>query len=54
MPSWQSKLLKFIFRQQLRKLDRLNLRVWDDHTSVIAFREYCESNAARARLSAGV
>jgi epsilon-lactone hydrolase len=54
MASWQSEILKFIFRQRLRTLDRLNLRIWDEHTSVIAFREYCESGAAKAKMQAGV
>jgi epsilon-lactone hydrolase len=54
MANWQSGLLKFMFRQQLRKLDRLNLRVWDEHTSVQAFRAYCESSALKAKLMAGV
>ena len=54
MASWQSEVLKFLLRQRLRKLDRLNLRVWDDNTSVTAFREYCESGAAKAKIVAGV
>jgi epsilon-lactone hydrolase len=54
MASWQSGLLKFLFRQQVRKMERLNLRVWDEHTSVSAFREYCENGASRAKLQAGV
>jgi acetyl esterase/lipase len=54
MASWQSGLIKLLMRQQVRKLDRLNLSVWDEHTSVSAFRDYCENGAARAKLQAGV
>jgi len=54
MPSWQSILTKFMMRQQLRSMDRLNLRIWDERTSVMAFREYCEKSAARAKLVTGV
>jgi epsilon-lactone hydrolase len=54
MASWQSSLIKFMMRQQLRSMDRLNLRIWDEHTSVTGFREYCERGAARAKLAAGV
>jgi len=54
MASWQSRLIKFLMRRQLRSMDRLNLRIWDEHTSVTTFREYCERGAARAKLMAGV
>jgi acetyl esterase/lipase len=54
MASWQSSLIKFMMRQQSRKLDRLNLKVWNENTSVAAFREYCESSAMKAKLQAGV
>ncbi len=54
MASWQSGLMKFLMRQQAKKMEPLGLRVWDDHTSVQAFRQYCEAGAARARLYAGV
>jgi epsilon-lactone hydrolase len=54
MASWQSGFIKLLIRQQARKMDRLNLRVWNEHTSVSAFRDYCENGAARARLQAGV
>lgn len=54
MASWQSSLIKFMMRQQLRSMDRLHLRIWDEHTSVTAFREYCERGAARAKLMIGV
>ena len=54
MASWQSSLMKFMMRQQLRSMDRLNLRIWDEHTSITAFREYCERGAARAKLMTGV
>jgi acetyl esterase/lipase len=54
MESLQSRFTKMIFRSQLRTMEHLRLRVWDEHTSVIAWREYCENNAARAKLPAGV
>lgn len=54
MASWQSQLIKFIFRSQLKTMDRLNIRVWDENTSVTAWREYCENGAAKAKLPAGV
>jgi hypothetical protein len=54
MPSWQSILTKYMMRQQLRSMDRLNLRIWDERTSVMAFREYCEKGAASAKLVTGV
>lgn len=54
MASWQSSLIKFMMRQRLRSMDRLDLRIWDEHTSVQAFREYCENGAARAKLQADV
>jgi acetyl esterase/lipase len=54
MASWQSSLIKFMMRQQSRKMDRLNLRVWNETTSVAAFRDYCESSAARAKLLPGI
>jgi epsilon-lactone hydrolase len=54
MASWQSQFIKFIFRSQLRTMDRLNLRVWNENTSVLAWREYCENGAAKAKLPAGV
>ena len=54
MASWQSSLTKFMMRQQLRSMDRLNLRIWNEHTSVTAFREYCERGAAKAKLVGGV
>lgn len=54
MSSWQSKIIKFVMRQNLRTMDRLNIRVWDENTSVPAWREYCENGAAKAKLPAGV
>ena len=35
-------------------MDRLNIRVWDEDTSVITWREYCENGAAKAKMPAGV
>lgn len=37
MASWQSELIKFIFQQQSRKMERLNLKYWNEHTSVRPF-----------------
>ena len=54
MESLQSRFVKFIFRSQLKTMDRLNIRVWDEHTSVPVWREYCENSAAKAKLPAGV
>lgn len=54
MASWQSHFIKFVFRSRSGTLERLNLRVWDENTSVPAWREYCEAGAAKAKLPAGV
>lgn len=54
MESIQSRLVKILFRSQLKTMDRLNIRVWDEHTSVPVWREYCESSAAKAKLPSGV
>lgn len=54
MASWQSKLIKFIMRQSLSTMDKLNIRVWDEQTSVQVWRDYCEKGAAKAKLLPGV
>jgi acetyl esterase/lipase len=54
MESIQSRFVKFIFRSQLKTMDRLNIRVWDEHTSVPVWRDYCENSAAKAKLPAGI
>jgi acetyl esterase/lipase len=54
MASWQSEMIKFLFRMRSRKLESLNLRKWDENTSVETFRAYCESGAAKARMIDGV
>jgi hypothetical protein len=54
MESIQSRIIKIIFRSQLKTMDRLNIRVWDENTSVAVWREYCENSAAKAKLPAGV
>jgi acetyl esterase/lipase len=54
MESIQSRLIKFLFRSQLKTMDRLNIRIWDEHTSIPAWREYCENGAAKAPLPAGI
>lgn len=54
MASWQSKLIKLLMRQNLRTMDKLSIRVWNEHTSVQAWREYCENGAAKAKLLPGV
>ncbi len=54
MASWQSQFLKFLMRLNLRTMDRLNVKVWDEDTSVSVWRDYCENGAAKAKLPAGV
>jgi epsilon-lactone hydrolase len=54
MESIQRRIIKIIFRSQLQTMDRLNIRVWDENTSVAVWREYCENSAAKAKLPAGV
>jgi acetyl esterase/lipase len=54
MESWQSRLIKFFMRQNLRTMDKLNIRVWNESTSVQVWREYCENGAAKAKMPAGV
>jgi acetyl esterase/lipase len=54
MESIQSRFVKFIFWSQLKTMDRLNIRVWDENTSVPVWRDYCENSAAKAKLPAGV
>jgi epsilon-lactone hydrolase len=54
MESLQSRFVKLIFRSQLKTMDRLNIRVWDENTSVPVWRQYCENSAAKAKLPAGV
>lgn len=54
MASWQSKLIKLLMRQNLSTMDKLNIRVWDEHTSVQVWRDYCERGAAKAKLLPGV
>ena len=54
MASWQSQLIKFIMRQNLGKMDKLNIRIWDENTSVTTWRTYCEDGAARAKMLPGV
>jgi epsilon-lactone hydrolase len=54
MESIQSRVIKFIFRSQLKTMDRLNIRVWDEQTSVPIWREYCENSAAKAPLPVGI
>ena len=54
MESLQSKFIKFLMRQNLRTMDRLNIRFWDENTSVDTWREYCENGAAKAKMPAGV
>ncbi len=54
MESIQSRAIKFLFRSQIKTMDRLNIRVWDEHTSVPTWREYCENSAAKAKMPAEV
>lgn len=54
MESLQSKLIKFLMRQNLRTMDKLNIRVWDENTSVKVWRQYTEDGAAKAPMPKGV
>ena len=54
MESWQSKLIKFLMRQNLRTMDKLNIRVWNEQTSVSVWRQYTEDGAAKAPMPKGV
>jgi monoterpene epsilon-lactone hydrolase len=54
MASWQSNLIKFLMRQNLHTMDKLNIRVWDENTSVDVWRNYCEDGAAKAKMLPGV
>ena len=47
MASWQSHIIKFLMRQNLRTMDKLNIRVWDETTSVQAWRDYCDKHTGR-------
>ena len=50
MPSWQSQLINFALRNRHLMQGRLTREVWDEHTSVPAFRELCEKGARRAKM----
>lgn len=54
MESLQSRLIKFLMRQNLRTMDRLNIRVWDGNTSVKVWRQYTEDGASKALMPKGV
>src|SRR5512145_2114492 len=54
MESWQSRLIKFLMRQNLRTMDKLNIHIWDENTSVKVWRQYTENGAAKAPMPKGV
>lgn len=54
MASWQSRIIKLLMRQNLRTMDKLKVRVWDEETSVSVWREYCENGAGKAKMPSGV
>jgi acetyl esterase/lipase len=54
MESLQSRFVKFMMRQNLGAMDKLNIRVWDENTSVKVWRQYTEDGAGKAPLPKGV
>lgn len=54
MESLQSKLIKFLMRQSLGTMNRLDIRVWDEDTSVKVWRQYTEDGAGKAPMPKGV
>lgn len=54
MESLQSKLIKFLMRQSLGTMNRLDIRVWDENTSVKVWRQYTEDGAGKAPMPKGV
>ncbi|GAP17608.1 hypothetical protein ADN01_00495 [Levilinea saccharolytica] len=54
MESLQSRFIKRLMRRNLRTLDALNIRVWDENTSVPVWRDYCEAGAAKAPMPKGL
>jgi epsilon-lactone hydrolase len=54
MASWQSQFIKVALRAQQIMQGHLKREVWDENTSVPAFREMVEKGAAKAKMPAGV
>lgn len=53
MASWQSKFIKLVFKTRHLSKGHLTPKPWDENTSITAFREECESGAAKAKMAAG-
>jgi epsilon-lactone hydrolase len=54
MASWQSQFIKLAFRSQQIMQGHLKREVWDENTSVPAFREMVEKGAEKAPMPPGV
>jgi monoterpene epsilon-lactone hydrolase len=54
MASWQSKFINFTYRNRHLMQGHLKREAWDENTSIPAFREMCESGAAKVKMPAGV
>ena len=54
MPSWQSQIIKFTFRNRHLMQGKLKRQVWTENTSIPAFRELCEKGAQRSRMPADI
>jgi len=54
MESLQSRFIKFMMRQNLGTMDKLNIRVWNENTSVKVWRQYTEDGAGKAPMPKGV
>ena len=54
MSSWQSQIIKFTFRNRHLMQGKLKRDVWDENTSVPAFRELCEKGAQRTKMPASI
>lgn len=53
MASWQSKFIKFTFRNRHLLQGQLKRTAWDEHTSIQDFRDMCENGAAKAKMAPG-
>ncbi|HET6559300.1 MAG TPA: alpha/beta hydrolase [Prolixibacteraceae bacterium] len=55
MPSFKSKIFNFLLRNRHLMQGRLVKEIYNDNTSIIAFREQCEKGAAKyAKIPKGV
>jgi len=54
MPSTQSRLLYFAMKNRHLMKFQLKAPVWDENTSIPAFRAQCEEGASRSRMPEGV